>query len=62
MKNVFKNLVMILVVASVLLLVLSLLSFPLIIVFITGKWKWLFWYCVIIPAVTTYGASYSKKN
>ena len=62
MKNVFKNLVMVLVVLSVLGLVASLLSFPAIMVLITGKWKWLFWYCVIIPAVATYGATYSKKQ
>jgi hypothetical protein len=61
MKSVFKNLVMVLVVLSVLALVISLLSFPAIMVFFTGKWKWLFWYCIIIPAVATYGATYAKK-
>lgn len=62
MKNVFKNLVMVIVVLSVLGLIISLLGFPIVMVFVTGKFKWLFWYCLIIPAVATYGATYSKKQ
>jgi hypothetical protein len=62
MKNVFKNLVMVIVVLSVLGLVISLLGFPIVMVLITWKFKWLFWYCLIIPAVAAYGATYSKKQ
>jgi hypothetical protein len=62
MKKYLKSLVTVLVVLSVLGLVLFLYLFPTIMVFITGKLKWLFWYCVIIPAVATYGATYSKKQ